>query len=65
MKSDKHGETDPRYMQDLEPEKETCGACEEEEATDYWLTTLGRMYLCGYCLDFHLKEDTHFLIERL
>ena len=56
---------DPRYTTDPPEEPTICGACQESEATDYWLTTLGRMYLCGYCLDFHLKEDTRFLLEKL
>lgn len=56
---------DPRYTTDPPEEPTICQCCDEEEATDLWKTTLGKKWICGYCLDFHLKEDTHFLIERL
>jgi hypothetical protein len=55
----------PIYIDDLPPEPEICGACDNEEATDYWLTSIGRIYLCATCLDWHLANDTNFLIEKL
>lgn len=65
MNADLHNPNNPVYMSDLPKDPEICRCCQENEATDFWLTMSGRMYVCGGCIDFHISEDNKFLIEKI
>lgn len=62
MKIDRNGEIDPRFMVDDEPEAEICQCCDEQEAFEKHETRNGRIWMCAFCLDWHMKNDTKFLI---
>ena len=61
---------DPRYddyKPQPDPELFECGLCNDKFDTDLdtWVTNLGTLKVCAYCLDYNLKEDTHILIELI
>lgn len=65
---DIHDPRNPVYLPDLpkEPEEpKKCQCCDEDEAIEFWLTSLGRKWICQYCLDYNLENETHFLIQKL
>lgn len=65
MDKDIFNPNNPSYMPDLPKEPELCGLCGNDEAEDLWLTTIGKVYVCAFCLNYNLSEDTLILIEKL
>mgnify|MGYP003495306171 FL=1 len=64
MTIDRNGETDPRFMVDAPKDKVMCQCCQNEEATQYWLTLNGRLRMCDWCVNSPDKDDG-FLIEEI